>query len=220
MDAALWSTLIPSLKAGITCVLLSYDIGCQFYKNLQARLDSYAEFPNLLLADLEFWKVVVPKFHLYGHGTECHVLFNLAFTKWAGRMDGERIEGGWAQTIGMATWTRESGLFARRNILDDHWNTYNWSKLLGLRTFRPSAMLPITDAFHSGAFLDKNLQRSFTWSKTQRELATLLSASYSDKTVDAWRKMRDEFDLDQSKPNPYEEIDNCKVSLLFKRVLS
>jgi len=22
--------------------------------------------------------------------------------------------------------------------------------------------------------------------------------------------MRDEFDLDQSKPNPYEEVDNCE----------
>ena len=135
MDAALWSTLIPSLEAGITRILLSYDIGCQWNKNVQSRLDSYAAFSRIDLADLEYWKVVVPKFHLEGHGTECHVLFNLACTKWAGRMDGERIEGGWAQTIGMATWTRESGPFARRNILDDHWNASNWLKLVGLREF-------------------------------------------------------------------------------------
>ena len=81
MDAALWSTLIPSLEAGITRILLSYDIGCQWNKNVQSRLDSYAAFSRIDLADLEYWKVVVPKFHLEGHGTECHVLFNLACTQ-------------------------------------------------------------------------------------------------------------------------------------------
>ena len=35
-----------------------------------------------------------------------------------------------------------------------------------------------------------------------------MSGSYPVATVDKWRKMRDEFDLDPSKPNPYEEIDN------------
>lgn len=135
MDFALMSTLVPSLKAGISRVLISYDIGCQWHKNLQVRLDSYAGFPSTNLADLNYWKVAIPKFHIYGHGGECQVLFNLAYVKWAGRMDGERIEGGWAQTIGMATWTRESGPFARRNILDDHWNASNWWKLLGLRKF-------------------------------------------------------------------------------------
>jgi len=135
MDAALRSTLAASLTVGITRILISYDVGCQYYKNLQTRFDSYASFPPLKLSDLKYWKVVVPKFHLSGHGTECHVLFNLACTKWARRMDGERIESGWAQSNGMATWTRESGPFARRNILDDHWNAFNWSKLLGLREF-------------------------------------------------------------------------------------
>jgi hypothetical protein len=42
MDFAFLSTLIPSLKAGISRVLVSYDIGCQWHKNLQTRLDQYA----------------------------------------------------------------------------------------------------------------------------------------------------------------------------------
>ena len=133
MDLALVSTLAPSLNAGISRVLVSYDIACQWHKNLQARLDSYTTLPPLRLSDLVYWKVAIPKFHLSGHGNECQVLFNLAYTKWAGRMDGERIEGGWAQTTSMATWTRESGPNARRGILDDHWNASNWQKVLGLR---------------------------------------------------------------------------------------
>ena len=133
MDFALLSTLIPSLNAGISRVLVSYDIGCQWQKNFQARIHGYAAFPPFRLSDLTYWRVAVPKFHLSGHGGECQLLFNLAFTKWAGRMDGERIESGWAQTAGMATWTRENGPNARRGILDDHWNASNWRKLLGLR---------------------------------------------------------------------------------------
>ena len=133
MDFALLSTLIPSVNAGISRVLVSYDIGCQWQKKFQARIDSYAAFPPLQLDNLEYWRVLIPKFHLPGHGPGCQVQFNLAYTKWAGRMDGERIEGGWAQSTGMATWTRESGPNTRRNALDDHWNASNWRKLLGLR---------------------------------------------------------------------------------------
>lgn len=132
MDFALMSTLIPSLKVGISRVLVSYDIACQWHKNLELRLTKYDTSPPLQLSDLKYWRVAVPKFHLPAHGASCQLLYNLAFIKGAGRMDGERIEAGWAQTNSMATWTRESGPNARREILDDHWNAANWQKLVGL----------------------------------------------------------------------------------------
>lgn len=134
MDFALMSTLIPSLEAGISRVLVSYDIACQWHKYLQARLQNYNAFPPFQLSTLEYWKVVVPKFHLAGHGKDCQLAFNLSYTRWAGRTDGERIEAGWAQTTPMATWTRESGPNARRGVLDDHWNAGNWQKTLKLGT--------------------------------------------------------------------------------------
>ena len=136
MDFALVSTLMPSLNAGISWVLVSYDIGCQYEKNLQSRFNDYsASFPKVStpnISKLNYFKVVVPKFHLSGHGAKCQVKFNLGYTRWAGRTDGERIEASWAQSTSMATWTRESGPNARRNILDDHWNAANWQKLVGL----------------------------------------------------------------------------------------
>jgi hypothetical protein len=131
MDLALISTLMPSLAAGISRVLVSYGIGCQWGINLKARFKSYA-LPTPDVSKLQYWKVVIPKFHLSGHGAKCQVIFNLNYTKWAGRTDGERIEAGWAQSTSMATWTRETSPNARRNILDDHWNATNWRKLLGL----------------------------------------------------------------------------------------
>ena len=133
MDFALMSSLAPSLHAGITRVLLSYDIACQWIKNLLLRLASYNFSPPLLLSALKFWRVAIGKFHLPGHGMDCQLLFNPAYIKWAGQMDGERIEAGWSLCVPMATWTRESGPNARRGILDNHWNADNWRKLLGLR---------------------------------------------------------------------------------------
>ena len=62
----------------------------------------------------------------------------------------------------------------------------------------------------SGTTLKRNLRRSLAWKKSQREVATLISGAYSTATVEKWCKMRDEFDLDNSKPNPYEEVDNRK----------
>ena len=213
MDFALLSTLIPSVDAGISRVLVSYDIGCQWHKNLQARIDGYAALTPLQLSDLEYWKVVVPKFHLSGHGPECHVLFNLSYTKWAGRMDGERIEAGWAQSTSMATWTRESGPNARRSILNDHWNALNWRKLLGLREYFPCFASCATNHHSPGTFLEKNLRQSLAWSKSQREVAMQISESYSAATVDKWRRMRDKFDLDPSEPNPYKEPNDCECIL-------
>src|SRR5712691_7469992 len=68
MDFALLSTLLPSTKAGIMRVLVSYDIGCQWGKNLQSRISQYSISSSFSLNSLCYWKVVVPKFHLSGHG--------------------------------------------------------------------------------------------------------------------------------------------------------
>lgn len=132
MDFALLSSLLPSLDDGISRVLVSYDIGCQWVKNLQSRISQYSMSASLKLSSLSYWRVVVPKFHLSGHGESCQAVYNINYTKGAGRMDGERIEGGWSLSSSMAVWTRENGPNARRGILDDHWGSLNWQKLLGL----------------------------------------------------------------------------------------
>ena len=137
MDLALLSTLLPALSSGISRVLMSYDIRCQWVKNLQSRISQYSISPSLDLNTLDYFKVVVPKFHLSGHGDSCQIVYSLNYTKGAGRTDGERIKGGWSQSGGMVVWTRKNGPYARRAILDDHWGSINWQKLLGLRKVPP-----------------------------------------------------------------------------------
>ena len=144
MDFAFLSTLLPSINAGITCVLVSYDIGCQWGKNLQLWISQYSISPSFDLNSLNYWKVVVLKFHLSSHRESCQVKYNINYTKGASCMDGEHIEGGWSQLGSMAIWTRENGLYAHRAILDDHWGSMNWQKLLGLckhYTFSPIHLL-------------------------------------------------------------------------------
>jgi hypothetical protein len=129
MDLALLSTLLPAVRSGLTRVLVSYDIGCQWSKNIDKRLPLYPILSSFKLSSLSYWRVVVPKFHLAGHGKNCQLNFNINFTKGAARMTGEMIESGWAQSSAMAVWSRENGPFARRAVLDDHWGSENWRKL-------------------------------------------------------------------------------------------
>ena len=133
MDLALLSTLLLAVRSSITRVLVSYDIGCQWSKNFEKRLSQYSFSSPFTLSSLSYWRVVVPKFHLAGHGKDCQLKYNINFTKGAARMSGEMIESGWAQSGSMAIWTRENGPFARRAVLDDHWSTENWRKLHRLR---------------------------------------------------------------------------------------
>lgn len=133
MDLALISTLLLIINSGITRVLISYDIACQWIKYLEERFKLYSVSSSFDLSLFLYLVVVIPKFHLAGHGKDCQLKFNINYTKGAARMTGEMIESGWAQSNSLALWTRESGPFARRAVLDDHWGAENWLKLRRLR---------------------------------------------------------------------------------------
>ena len=221
MDLALISTLLSATRAGISRVLVSYDIGCQWHKNLEKRLSCYPGLSSFELKALTYWHVVVPKFHLAGHGKDCQLTFNINFTKGAAMMSGEMIESGWAQSGSMAIWTRENGPFARRAVLDDHWGSENWRKHRRLRksTLVSQPQPPCLPFSPLGVSLLKNLRKAHTWSKKQRAVADNASKCLPTTTVTDWTKMRQEFDQDCKKPNPYEEPETCKFLYSFLALL-
>ena len=133
IDYALASTLASDIDTGIKDVVITYDIACQWSKNLSHRLPNYSHIPLLNLNALKSFRVAVPKFHLIGHGTLCQATFNLAFMDGVGMTHGEGVETIWSHSASLATWSRENGPAARHLILDDHWAGWNWSKLVGLR---------------------------------------------------------------------------------------
>lgn len=128
MDYLVFSSLCGR---SVNRIVFSYDIACQWYKNIWRRM-------QILPERLQFTEIVkkttflVPKFHLPAHIAECNLNFSFNLTKHVGRTDGEAPERGWSRTNQLATSTREMGPGFRRDTLDDHFNDWNWKKITGL----------------------------------------------------------------------------------------
>lgn len=110
--------------------ILSYDIICQWFKNLVERLKKLPPHIRLHLA-VHLCKFVIPKLHIYGHKLACQLAFSLNFTPGVGKTDGEGIERTWANMGPVATSTREMGPGSHADTLEDHWSHWNWNKILG-----------------------------------------------------------------------------------------
>lgn len=108
----------------------SYDISCQHSKNLRVRntmLPEDIQWPSQLKIDF-----FIPKFHIRAHIPECQLKYSFNLIKGVGRTDGEAPERGWAAINPIANSTKEMGPGNRRDTLDDHFNDYNWSKIITL----------------------------------------------------------------------------------------
>ncbi|KAI0060628.1 hypothetical protein BV25DRAFT_1806815 [Artomyces pyxidatus] len=112
-------------KSGV----VSYDIACQWSKNLWKRVD---ELPSHLQvpSSTEF-TFAVPKFHLPAHGTLCQGPYSFNFLNGVGRTDGEGVERNWANMNGAASSTKQMGPGARQDAIDNHCGHANWRKTVG-----------------------------------------------------------------------------------------
>ncbi|KAK7434810.1 hypothetical protein VKT23_019997 [Stygiomarasmius scandens] len=109
----------------------SYDIACQWCKYLVERLKHLPPFIRLNLV-LHVVFFVIPKLHIYGHQMLCQLLYSLNWLWGTGRTDGEGIERPWAHMGPVATSMRDMGPGSRHDTLDDHWNHWNFVKMVGL----------------------------------------------------------------------------------------
>lgn len=127
MDYMFFSSLHGSK---IRQLVVSYDIACQWSKNLAQRMQI---FPHSMHIDggRTFITFLIPKFHLPAHIEACNILYSFNLTKNVARTDGEAPERGWADINPLATSTREMGPGSRRDTVDDHFNDWNWKKVLG-----------------------------------------------------------------------------------------
>ncbi|KAH7904863.1 hypothetical protein BJ138DRAFT_1130779 [Hygrophoropsis aurantiaca] len=125
--------LVFSALAGfmVKSLFISYDIACQWHKHVWERmtnLPSHLHF-NTSNTAVTF---LVPKFHLPAHVEVCQTAYSFNFTKGAARTDGEAIERGWSNFNSVASSTKAMGPGSRRDTLDDHFNDWNWKKIVGL----------------------------------------------------------------------------------------
>lgn len=109
-------------------LIISYDIACQWSRNLAIRCGIYPEnrISSLPAPETVF---LVPKFHLPAHIAACQIGYSFNLTPGVGRTDGEAPEREWSAANAMAASTKEMGPGSRRDTLDDHFGDYNWRKV-------------------------------------------------------------------------------------------
>ena len=111
-------------------VNISYNIACQWHRNLWDRMETLPADMHLHHEEKEV-TFFVPKFHLPAHIAECQWKFSFNFIKGVGRTDGEAPERGWANLNTIASSTKEMGPGHRRDTLDDIIGDSNWKKFIG-----------------------------------------------------------------------------------------
>ncbi|KAJ6511876.1 hypothetical protein C8R47DRAFT_1173309 [Mycena vitilis] len=163
----------------------SYDIACQWSKYL---IECLKLLPPLVRLTLVFalCRFLIPKLHIYGHKVLCQISYSLNYTPGSARTDGEGIERPWANIGPVSTSTVEMGPGSRHDTLDDHWGHWNWGKLIGL-----------------GILLRKRLLRAIPERNFQRDSLATFTENQAEH-VGEWKTMVEEFEADQTKPNPYE----------------
>ncbi|KAI0061558.1 hypothetical protein BV25DRAFT_1916905 [Artomyces pyxidatus] len=181
MDYIFLSSLVGVANKAL---LVSYDIACQWSKNLMSRA---RELPFSLPAVIDF---VVPKFHLPAHRESCHAPYGLQFKTGAGQTDGEAPERNWADMNGAAASTKEMGPGARHDTLDDHCGHSNWRKFVGM-----------------GSLLRRRLTVAIKEAGEQSEIYTdFTNALTTDHpaTMAQWQQeITDWEEHPEGRPNPY-----------------
>jgi hypothetical protein len=182
--------------------LLSYDIMCQWSKNLKERLLNLPPALRFRLVQY-FVKFVIPKLHILGHLKKCQDFFSLLYTLGAAQADMEGIERIWSSSGLMGASTREMGPGSRQDTLDDFWHFWNWNKVIGMGTYLLlQAWCPLLMDF-VGQTLRKRFAKATKELARQQEGLEEFIEGQHDK-VDAWKKAVDDFESGASLANPYE----------------
>lgn len=115
----------------------TYDIHCQYIKNLRTRL--YEEFNKVAhelesidSAELPIIRAAVGKYHLAMHTGDCRHKHSLHFMPGACMTDGETLERMWAILNALARRTKEMSAGHRHDVLNDTYADMNTRRLQGL----------------------------------------------------------------------------------------
>ncbi|KAF8193985.1 hypothetical protein K438DRAFT_1969276 [Mycena galopus ATCC 62051] len=182
--------------------IISYDIACQWWKNLKSRVKTMP--PRICLKIvLALMRFVVPKMHIKGHDHNCQTEYSLDYVPGSAQTDGEGIECPWAHIGGVGSSTKEMGPGSREDTLNGHWGSWNWQKLLGL-----------------GEALQTKLDRAKSEAAAQLEVFTQFSTQQAVH-VPAWKAMVETFERNPEAKNPYrmmsKGITEAKMVLQFKQ---
>lgn len=142
--------LLSTLTGTVVPIFLTYDIACQYSKNFARRVANFP--PSMRLDEIRVvsMKWAIPKKHWRVHGEKNHSQFSLNYLLFSGRTYGEGIETGWSHMNPVSMSTKEMAPAGRREVLDDHWGSWNWQKILGFGEYETP--LIISHSQHLQAF--------------------------------------------------------------------
>ncbi|KAJ7212395.1 hypothetical protein B0H12DRAFT_1033229 [Mycena haematopus] len=133
--------LLVSVLCGfyLLCVIVSYDIACQYARLFWERQKKFPSQKQLTFApSCILWKV--PNFHLPAHKPGCHAPFSFHFTWGAGMTHGEGVEQNWAFSNGAAASTRLMGPGSRQATLEDVFGYHNYDRVLAMHRVLPKRL--------------------------------------------------------------------------------
>lgn len=130
MDYVVFTSLMADAKQ-VEQVTFSYDIACQWCRNIEPRLASYKLLAKFKLKG-KWIAFVIPDFHLLAHGDSCQIPYAFDYTEGSGVTCGEGIESGWAAFNLVGASTREMGTGSRKDTLNDILQDYNYQKKQGM----------------------------------------------------------------------------------------
>ncbi|KAJ7033004.1 hypothetical protein C8F04DRAFT_958270 [Mycena alexandri] len=173
----------------ISELFVSYDIVCQWHKNIWERMKTFDQGVRFVRGK-KFCVFLIPKFHLPAHIEACNILFSFHLTRFVGMTDGEAPERGWAMLNPLASSTMEMGPGMRRDTINDTFNDMNHKKILGL----------------GKAMLDKLadcVPELIAASTELEELETSLCNLGAGPTLEEWRAEVEAWEDSAENPNPF-----------------
>ncbi|KAJ7170307.1 hypothetical protein C8R43DRAFT_1120735 [Mycena crocata] len=177
---------------------LSYYIACQWHLNIRKRMKTYDPDLHMRLDDERmFVTFLVPKFHLPAHIESCNLLYSFNLTPDVGQTDGEAPEHGWANVNLLAGSTKEMKPGARRNCLNEHFNDWNWKKIIAFgRIILRKIKKAVPEMVATKVALE-DMEQSLRAAQGEGEV----------EAVGKWTKMAEAWEKDTKKPNPFETLE-------------
>ena len=152
--------------------------------------------------------VAIPGWHISAHGESCRENFNLSYMEGAERTVGENIEMTWAGTnaLGPSVW--EMGPAACHDTLNNHWNGWNFRKIVGFRMFFiPFYLFCSNLLFILGTLFLKWFKNAMTMMEKQTDVFNQLLATFTLETIMRWEAMVVGWNENpKNAPNPYREL--------------
>ncbi|OJT11755.1 hypothetical protein TRAPUB_11697 [Trametes pubescens] len=187
MDYLFFSAVMGVLLA----LMISYNIVCQWYRHLWARMTNLPPAMQIARSRLPTVRFGIPKEHIRVHGPG-HSKFSFNFLRWVGRTYGEGVESHWAFMNPIALSAHEMSLSSRQELMNDHWGSWNWRKIVAF-----------------GPALFRAFEEAHTMQLEHARIFRDYSATFDAQVVQTWEALIAVWDEDpESHLDPYEEPQN------------